>query len=157
LQRPSTQLDSVRSRGLAFTGLRLGELVGLLWEDVDAERGLTTVPRPLSPNGSGRLEPRATKSGRVRDVPTIDDLAPWLNAAPDTEFPNVFRGIRGGPFDSGNLARAVKWFEARDRIATFHDGRPLVYRAFYCVGVSRNPGSPFLLGLFPMSAEAIPG
>lgn len=111
--------------GLAFTGLRLGELVGLRWEDVDAERGLITVRRTLSPNGSGRLESRATKSGRVRDVPIIDDLAPWLDAARGGEFPHVFTGIRGGPFDSGNLARAVKWFELRESIATFSDGQPL--------------------------------
>lgn len=111
--------------GLAFTGLRLGELVGLRWEDVDISRGLITVRRTLSPNGNGRLESRATKSGRVRDVPIINDLAPWLESASETGYSHVFTGVRGGPFDSGNLARAVKWFELRDRIATFPDGQPL--------------------------------
>ena len=49
--------------GLAFTGLRLGELVGLRWEDVNVDRGLITVRRTFSPDGHGRLQVRATKSG----------------------------------------------------------------------------------------------
>lgn len=111
--------------GLAFTGLRLGELVGLRWEDVDTSRGLITVRRTLSPNGSGRLESRPTKSGRLRDVPIVADLEPWLDSAREIGHPHIFTGVRGGPFDSGNLARAVKWYSLRDKIATYADGSPL--------------------------------
>ncbi|HEU4798943.1 MAG TPA: tyrosine-type recombinase/integrase, partial [bacterium] len=111
--------------GLAFTGLRLGELVGLRWEDVDAGQGLITVRRTLSPNGHGKLEGRATKSGRIRSVPILNELLPWLEQAQLAGFEHVFTGVRGGPFDSGNLSRAVKWQQIRDQIATFADGRAL--------------------------------
>ena len=67
--------------GLAFTGLRLGELVGLRWEDVDAGQGLITVRRTFSPNGHGKLEIRATKSGHIRSVPILNELMPWLELA----------------------------------------------------------------------------
>jgi len=111
--------------GLAFTGLRLGELVGLRWEDVDEPRGLLTVRRTFSPDGHGRLVERPTKSGKSRQVPIIDELLPWLDAARSAGHDHIFTGKLGGPFDSGNLARAVRWHAIRDQIATFADGTPL--------------------------------
>lgn len=111
--------------GLAFTGLRLGELVGLRWEDLDEQRGLLTVRRTFSPDGHGRLVERATKSGKSRQVPIIEELTPWLDAARGLGHLHIFTGKLGGPFDSGNLARAVRWHAIRDQIATFADGTPL--------------------------------
>jgi len=111
--------------GLAFTGLRLGELVGLRWEDLDERRGLLTVRRTFSPDGHGRLVERATKSGKSRQVPIIEELVPWLDAARGLGHEHIFTGKLGGPFDSGNLARAVRWHAIRDQIATFADGTPL--------------------------------
>lgn len=111
--------------GLAFTGLRLGELVGLRWEDLDEQRGLLTVRRTFSPDGHGRLVERSTKSGRSRQVPIIEELMPWLDGARGGGHDHIFTGKLGGPFDSGNLARAVRWHAIRDQIATFADGHPL--------------------------------
>ncbi len=111
--------------GLAFTGLRLGELVGLRWEDLDEGRGFLTVRRTFSPDGHGRLVERPTKSGKTRQVPILDELSPWLDAARDRGHEHIFTGKLGGPFDSGNLARAVRWHALRDQIATFADGKPL--------------------------------
>jgi integrase len=111
--------------GLAFTGLRLGELVGLRWEDLDESRGFLTVRRTYSPDGHGRLVERPTKSGKARQVPILDELVPWLDAGRGLGHDHIFTGKRGGPFDSGNLARAVRWHELRDQIATFADGNPL--------------------------------
>lgn len=111
--------------GLAFTGLRLGELVGLRWEDLDERRGLLTVRRTFSPYGHGRLVERPTKSGKSRQVPIIEELAPWLDDARVLGFEHVFTGKLGGPFDSGNLSRALRWHTLRDQIATFADGIPL--------------------------------
>ncbi|WP_168220136.1 MULTISPECIES: site-specific integrase [unclassified Salinibacterium] len=139
--------------GLTFTGLRLGELTGLRWEDLDEERGIITVRRTFSPNGHGKLEARATKSGRIRSVPIIEDLRPWLDAAREAGFPFVFTGVRGGPLDSGNLARAVKWFALRDRIVTFSDGRPLRFhdlRHTYLTRLAR-------LGIPPAQLQRIAG
>lgn len=111
--------------GLAFTGLRLGELVGLRWEDLDELRGFLTVRRTFSPDGHGRLVERSTKSGKSRQVPIIEELVPWLDAARGLGHEHVFTGKLGGPFDSGNLARALRWHAIRDQIATFADGQPL--------------------------------
>lgn len=129
--------------GLVFTGLRLGELVGLRWEDVDTSRGLITVRRTLSPNGSGRL----------RDVPILDDLEPWLDSAREIGHPHVFTGVRGGPFDSGNLARAVKWFSLRDNIATFADGAPLRFHDLRHTFLTRL----VRLGVTPTQVQKIAG
>ena len=131
--------------GLAFTGLRLGELVGLRWEDVDTGQGLITVRRTLSPNGHGKLEVRATKSGRVRSVPILNELIPWLEQAQPSGFEHVFTGTRGGPFDSGNLARAVKWEQIRDDIATFANEQPLRFhdlRHTFLTRLARAGNSP---------------
>ncbi len=131
--------------GLAFTGLRLGELVGLRWEDVDAGQGLITVRRTFSPNGHGKLEIRATKSGRIRSVPILNELMPWLELAQQAGFEHVFTGVRGGPFDSGNLSRAVKWEKIRDGIATFADGRALRFhdlRHTFLTRLARAGNSP---------------
>lgn len=108
--------------GLVYTGLRLGELVGLRWQDVDTDAGLLTVRRTFSPDGNGKLVERPTKSGRVRSVPILEELQPWLTP---NDFDHVFTGIKGGAFDSGNLARAVRWHAIRDQIATFPDSEPL--------------------------------
>lgn len=131
--------------GLAFTGLRLGELVGLRWEDIDAGQGLITVRRTFSPNGHGKLEVRATKSGRIRSVPILNELVPWLERAQAAGLDHVFTGTRGGPFDSGNLSRAVKWEQIRDQIATFPDGRALRFhdlRHTFLTRLARAGNSP---------------
>lgn len=131
--------------GLAFTGLRLGELVGLRWEDVDTGQGLITVRRTFSPNGHGKLEVRATKSGRVRSVPILNELIPWLEQAQLGGFEHVFTGTRGGPFDSGNLARALKWEQIRDDIATFANEQPLRFhdlRDTFLTRLARAGNSP---------------
>ena len=139
--------------GLVFTGLRLGELVGLRWEDVDVARGLITVRRTFSPDGHGRLVERATKSGRVRHVPVLDELLPWLESARASGYEHVFTGERGGAFDSGNLSRHVSWPTIRDQIATFADGRPLRFHDLRHTFVSRLAR----LGVAPARIQKVAG
>lgn len=57
----------------AFTGLRLGELLGLRWEDVDFAGSTIRVRR----NWSGGRE-GTPKSGRGRAVPMMDEVAATL-------------------------------------------------------------------------------
>jgi integrase len=57
----------------AFTGLRLGELLGLRWEDVDFEADTIRVRRNWTAGGEG-----TPKSGRGRAVPMIGDVAQAL-------------------------------------------------------------------------------
>jgi integrase len=58
----------------AFTGLRLGELRGLRWSDVDWLHRLVHVRRSYT-----RHEIGPTKSGKVRSVPLVDQAARALD------------------------------------------------------------------------------
>lgn len=139
--------------GLAFTGLRLGELVGLRWEDLDFDRGLITVRRTFSPDGHGRLEERTTKSGRLRTVPLLDELVPWLDLAHQAGYPRIFTGARGAPFDSGNLSRALRWPETRKGIVTFADGSELRFHDLRHTFLTRAAR----IGVTPTNLQKIAG
>lgn len=56
----------------ATTGLRLGELLGLSWVDIDTEAGTLTVRRSLarSWDGYALAEPKTPKSRRTLNLPT---------------------------------------------------------------------------------------
>lgn len=139
--------------GLVFTGLRLGELVGLRWDDLDMSARTLTVRRTVSPDGSGRLTMRPTKSGRTREVPIIDDLVPWLQPV-DARHDHVFTGEKGGAFDSTNLSRAARWKTIRDQIRTFpEDQEPLHFhdlRHTFLTRMSR-------LGALPQQLQSVAG
>jgi integrase len=64
-------------RTLFFTGLRLGELLGLRWEDWDFRRGLLVVRRKVKVH-KGELLIEETKTHRQRKVDVADELlARW--------------------------------------------------------------------------------
>ena len=71
-----TSQDAAMFTVAAFTGLRLGELAGLRWSDVDFTRRLLHVRRSYSYIGRSDDTP---KSGRVRSVPMIDQAARALD------------------------------------------------------------------------------
>jgi integrase len=66
--------DAALFRVAAFTGLRLGELRALQWQDVDFGKRLVHVRRNFTHGAEG-----TPKSGRVRSVPLIDQAARALN------------------------------------------------------------------------------
>ena len=52
-----------------FTGMRIGEIVGLMWEKIDFERGLITIDRQLQAKGThGEYVFTSTKSGKGRTI-----------------------------------------------------------------------------------------
>jgi integrase len=65
--------DSELYRIAAFTGMRLGELLALRWEDVDLERRLVIVHRAVSAGVEG-----PTKSRQARALPLADVAAAAL-------------------------------------------------------------------------------
>ena len=69
-----TEQDSVIFRVAAFTGLRLGELRGLRWGDIDWTRRVVFVRRSFTVDADG-----PTKSGKVRSVPLVDQAARALD------------------------------------------------------------------------------
>jgi integrase len=66
--------DAALFRVAAFTGLRLGELRALRWQDVDFGKRLVHVRRNFTHGADG-----SPKSGRVRSVPLIDQAAKALD------------------------------------------------------------------------------
>ena len=65
--------DGVLYLTAAFTGLRLGELLGLRWEDVDFDAATIRVRRNWTDGREG-----TPKNGRDRAVPMMDDVATAL-------------------------------------------------------------------------------
>ncbi len=56
------------------TGLRLGELLGLAWADIDEAAGTLTVRRSLAEDGGGRwalAEPKSARSRRTLPLPEL--------------------------------------------------------------------------------------
>ncbi len=109
----------------AFTGLRLGELLALRWVDVDFAKRLVHVRRSFTHGAVG-----LPKSGRVRSVPLIDDVARVLDGLSRRErFTGseelVFPNSVGNPLDDSKLRR--RFYRALDRAGLkrirFHDLR----------------------------------
>lgn len=90
----------------AYTGMRLGELGGLMWEDVDWENGTIRVERQLRRDRS--LVP--PKNRRSRVIAMLDPVPAVLRELPRTsDF--VFTAMRGGPYYS--QAHTYYWSQVR--------------------------------------------
>ena len=83
----------IKARGLqvhaagvlaGFSGLRVGEIAGLLWTDLDLTRGFVTVTRTVEEDDDGTLLEYPPKNGKARTVPlpaaACDELRVWLSA-----------------------------------------------------------------------------
>ena len=93
--RPVWSMDEIAStvikaRGLqvhaagvlaGFSGLRVGEIAGLLWSDLDLERGFVTVSRTVEDDDDRTLLEYPPKNGKARTVPlpaaACDELRDW--------------------------------------------------------------------------------
>jgi integrase len=117
-----------------YTGARMGELYGLMWSDIDLDRGLITYRRSY--------EQQFTKSKKVRRVRINKQLSivlkSWRNVCPKGELDLVF------PKPDG-LARARErppiHFEdhlagARCHAITFHDLRHTAASLMVMAGIS---------------------
>ena len=108
-----------RARGLqvhaagvlaGFSGLRVGEIAGLLWSDLDLTRGFVTVCRTIEEDEDGTLLEYPPKNGKARAVPlpaaACDELRVWLAAQKEYR-----------------LAQGPAWNEA-GRVVPKKDGTP---------------------------------
>ena len=120
-----TAQDAAMFTVAAFTGLRLGELRGLRWEDIDWMRRLIHVRRSYTVNKEG-----PPKSGKVRSVPLIDQAARALDELSRREHWTsdedlVFVNPVGSYVEASALRR--RFYLARDRAGLeairFHDLR----------------------------------
>jgi len=91
----------------AWTGMRLGELRALTWDDVDLASRLITVDKTRYRQ---RVQ-RSTKNGESRTVPIpphlASELAAWRAACPRHPEYLVFCGPRGTPLDGDDFRRRV--------------------------------------------------
>jgi integrase len=109
----------------AFTGLRLGELLALRWQEVDFAAETVRVRASYS---YGALTP--PKSGRTRAVPMVEAVAEALAKLGQRErFTDpddlVFPGLTGDYIDGSALRRRYKVAIARAKLKPirFHDLR----------------------------------
>jgi integrase len=127
----TTDQDAALILTAAFTGLRLGELRGLRWRDVDFTNALVHVRR--SHYGAAATTEGPPKSGQSRSVTLIDLAARALDdlsrrdrfTAPDDR---VFCASTGETLDDGRIRRA--FYTALDAAGIDRDrgtGKALVW------------------------------
>lgn len=106
---------------LVYTGMRAGEATELRVGDVDFVSGVIRVSRSLSLGMRGELIEQSLKSHKPSDVPLIDALSPYAEAAARGKQGSdlLFDGPDGGRLTNHNARRAVNWEELREAI-----GRP---------------------------------
>src|SRR5262249_44217454 len=77
-------------------GLRIGELAGLRWSDLDLERGLLRLKdTSRKARKSKRQQARTTKSHRDRTLPLHEELRAILERLPRQADGRVFHGPQG--------------------------------------------------------------
>jgi integrase len=119
------------------TGLRRGELCGLLWDDIDLDRGAVMVRRSRTTVGY-EVRESTPKSGRARNVALdpetvavlrrwrkqqLEERLQWGDAWSDTGF--VFTREDGTPVHPMSVSQSFEWAAKRAGIPAirFHDLR----------------------------------
>ena len=75
-----------------YTGLRIGEVCGLTWQDINLDEQYLTVRRSMRYNGTRhKTEIGTTKRSKVRTVDFCDTLAEILRAAKVEQHKNRFK------------------------------------------------------------------
>ena len=75
-----------------YTGLRIGEVCALTWQDIDLKEQTITVRRSMRYNGARhKTEVGTTKRSKIRTVDFCDTLATILKAARTEQHKNRFK------------------------------------------------------------------
>lgn len=101
-------------------GIRVSELLGLTWEQVDFAKGIVLVDRQIY-----RGEAAPTKNSEARPIPMSPDLAAALKAYRHLRGPNVFLRPNGRPFSASYVRAMLTRCSQRVglRRTRVHDGR----------------------------------
>ena len=100
------------------TGMRIGEVLGLQWEDIDFDRRVIHIRNQLGrQEGTFVLSPPKTPQSR-RTIPLPQEMVDALRAHKSTQLEEgitawdggdlVFRTSKGGPFDGPNVTRYLQ-------------------------------------------------
>ncbi len=113
---------------LGFGGLRLGELLGLQWGDVELDRARIVVRRQLEAVTGELREPKTRAGTRFVSLPpvAISELRRWKLACPKGEAEFCFPNSDGGAQDDRNFRARVFYpalRRARLRRIRVHDLR----------------------------------
>jgi integrase len=103
------------------TGLRVGELLALKWEDLDLVAGRLIVRRTLWHNQEG-----TPKGGRTREVPLSDEAVATLKAHRHMRGPYVFCEANGARLTHSRVKDVVPFICKKAQLAkrlTTHDLR----------------------------------
>jgi integrase len=136
---------------LATTGLRISELAGLRWSDIDLDaKTIRLVDETHSARRGKVARSRTLKSGRGRIFPIQEELLPALQNLTRHADGLVFHGPRGGRIKP-DLARRVlirdvlkplaARFPTPDGEVGFADGRLHSFRHYFC-SLCANRGVP---------------
>ena len=97
-----------------YTGLRIGEVCGLTWQDINLEEQYLTVRRSMRYNGARhKTEIRATKRKKIRTVDFCDTLAAILKSAKAEQHKNRFR--------YGELYSLNYYLEVKEKDRTYYE------------------------------------
>lgn len=136
---------------LAVTGLRISELAGLRWSDIDLERGvLRLTDTTQNSRKSKRPESRSTKSHQGRSLPIRDELRSVLEKLSRMPDGRVFHGPNGGRIKPDTVRNVLirhvltplqSRFPADGDARGFADGRLHSFRHYFC-STSADNGVP---------------
>jgi integrase len=127
-----------------YAGLRLGELRGLGWGDIDLAEGLIRVQRSWDAR-EGEISPKS-RAG-VRRVPMIPELRDLLvEHRLDHPGDGLVFGADGRPFNPTSVAQRAKraWQAARLDPITLHECRHTFASLMIAAGVNAKALSTFL-------------
>lgn len=125
---------------LACTGLRIGELVGLRWQDIDTRSGRLMLTDETGHRPRAGRERRQVKSSRSRSFPIHPNLAAVLDHLPRIDG-YVFRGPRGKQAKADTVRSVLirdvitplaEKFPTPDDEKGFRDGRLHSFRHYFC-------------------------
>ena len=97
-----------------YTGLRIGEVCGLTWQDINLEEQYLTVRRSMRYNGARhKTAIGATKRKKIRTVDFCDTLAAILKTAKTEQHKNRFR--------YGELYSLNYYLEVKEKDRTYYE------------------------------------
>ena len=95
------------------TGLRRGEMLGLMWSDIDFANKTLTVKRSVTDKQGGGVEIGPPKMESYRTIPIQTELCQFLQNLPHSceyVFPNTLNTVQSPQIFSKRLKKAMKRF-----------------------------------------------